>query len=147
MAAEDAQITCTPTNAESASSNDADKQSTDENDSNAVVKDTDIQKTADTGGSDAVGDGMEVTANADNQATASAESTQSTSAAALDMGTKISAEQADIDIPAVLKLPPEPVDIKIIYNKKKYDHSTDLNNTILDLKREIEKLTGKLFEA
>lgn len=42
-------------------------------------------------------------------------------------------------------LPAEPIDIKIIYNKKKYDHTADLNNTILELKADIEKLTGELI--
>ena len=65
-------------------------------------------------------------------------------AAAATLDSQVSGEKVNSEIPAVLKPPPEPVDIKIIYNKKKYDHSTDLNNTILDLKREIEKLTGKV---
>lgn len=59
-------------------------------------------------------------------------------------------EKVNSEIPDVLKPPPEPVDIKIIYNKKKYDHITDLNKTILDLKHDIEKLTGefsKLFKS
>ena len=38
--------------------------------------------------------------------------------------------------------PSQPIDIKIIYNKKKYDHSIDINSTIADLKKDVEKLTG-----
>lgn len=40
--------------------------------------------------------------------------------------------------------PPEPVDIKVLYNKKKYDMTVDSNQTILELKKDIEKLTGKV---
>lgn len=44
-------------------------------------------------------------------------------------------------------LAPELIDIKIIYNKKKYEHSIDLNCTILDLKGDIERLTGKVLHC
>jgi len=52
----------------------------------------------------------------------------------------------DTDQSNVVATPPEPIPIKIIYNKKKYEHIADLNSTILDLKQDIEKLTGnKVF--
>lgn len=36
----------------------------------------------------------------------------------------------------------EPVDVKIIYNKNKYDISTTLTTTVAELKRELQGLLG-----
>ncbi|XP_067928494.1 ubiquitin domain-containing protein UBFD1-like [Watersipora subatra] len=49
---------------------------------------------------------------------------------------------SDATVPTVERPPREPINIKIIYNKKKYDHFIDINCTILELKCDIEKLTG-----
>lgn len=40
----------------------------------------------------------------------------------------------------------DPIEIKVIYNKKKYDVTTTSNTTILELKKQLQSLLGKYVQ-